>query len=106
MRGAIDWIMIGVVDSFDDVSLLPDPGVRKNGVSRREIIQIGLERSNVYGRAVRDVVPQAKVDRDFLDVIESGDLTDAHAHRVSGMDQAVGNRLNTPVGAVGISGRP
>ena len=44
--------------------------------------------------------------RDFLDGIEAGELPNAHAHGVARMNQAVGDRLDPAVSAVGISRRP
>ena len=106
MRRAINRVVIRVVDSFDDVSLLANARVRKNHVGRGEIFQVRFERADVNRRPARNVFGQTDRRRDLLNVIEPRELTDAHAHRVARMDQAVRNRLDAAVSPVRISRRP
>src|SRR4029077_11022670 len=70
------------------------------------IFQIALERTDVAGRPARDVLSNAKIIRDLLYRIESGELADAHAHGVARMDQAIGARHDAAISAVGVSRRP
>src|SRR5437868_11971404 len=98
--------MLGIVDPFDDVSLPPDTGVRKNRVSGGQIFEIRFERTDVNGRTARSVVGQIQGGRDFLDGVESRELADANAHGVARMDQTVGARLDPAVSAIRICGRP
>ena len=43
MCGAIDWLVLLVVDALDDVSLFAHTSIRENGVRSGKIFQIGLE---------------------------------------------------------------
>src|SRR4249920_744809 len=106
MRGEVNRFVPLIVDSLDDVCLLAHPGVWKQGVSGSHIFQIALERTDVAGWPVRNVLSNAKIIRDFLYRIESGELANAHAHGVARMDQAIGARHDTAISAVGVSGRP
>src|SRR6476619_5070548 len=106
MRGEVNRFVPLIVDSLDDVCLLAHPGVWKQGVSGSHIFQIALERTDVAGWPVRNVLSNAKIIRDFLYRIESGVLTNAHTHGVSRMNQTIGARHDAAVSAVGVRGRP
>ncbi len=43
MSSAIDRSVVLVINSFDDISLFPDPGIGIDRVSRRQVFQVGLE---------------------------------------------------------------
>src|SRR6267154_1953271 len=57
-------------------------------------------------RAHAECFSNAKIIRDFLYRIESGELANAHAHGIARMDQAIGARHDAAISAVGVSGRP
>src|SRR4051812_46708055 len=106
MGRAVDRNMIGIVDALDDVRLLPNPGVWKNGVSSREIFQIALERTDVNRGTVWNVLRQPEVKRELLDVIQMRELAHAHTHGVARMNEPVGSGTDAVVFVIGISGRP
>ena len=106
VRGAINWFVLLIVDALDDVSLLAHSGIGKNRVSGSQIFQVRLERTDVDGGTVRNILSNAEVVRDFLHRIEPGELSDAHAHGVARMNETIGARLDAAIGAVGICGRP
>src|SRR5205823_13148720 len=93
-------------DALDDVSLSADSVVRKNSVSRSQILQITLERTDVAGGPVRNVLSNPKIVRNFLHRIEPGELANAYAHGVAGMDETVGARHGPAVRTVRICRRP
>src|SRR5262249_13518532 len=95
-----------IVDALYDVGLLAHSGVGKRSVSGSEIFQIALERTDEAGRPVRNILSDAKIIRDLLYRIESGELADTHAHGVARMDQAIGARQDAAISAVGVSRRP
>src|SRR4051812_29722364 len=99
-------MMIRIVDALDDVALLANARVGKNRVGRGQVLQVTLERADVDRSAVRDVCAETERGRGLLGVVESGELTDAHAHGIPRMDQPIGNRLDAPETSVGISRRP
>src|SRR6476660_5952961 len=106
MGGAIDRLMVLIIDSFDHVTLFSNSGIWKGGIRRRQILQVCFKGANVNRGAVRGFVVEVQRRRDLLDLIEPGELADANAHGVARMNQAVGGRLNAAVGAIGIAGRP
>src|SRR6476620_6769365 len=106
MRGKVNRFVPLIVDALYDVCLFAHSGVGKHSVSGSQIFQIALERTDVAGGPVRNVLSNAKIIGDFLYRIESGVLANAHAHGVTRMDQAIGARHDTAKGAVGVSGRP
>ena len=69
MRGAINGLVIRVVDPLDDVALLANPGIGENREGRREIFQVRLERADVDRGSVRNVLPKAKGSGNPLCVI-------------------------------------
>src|SRR6266536_2196991 len=106
MRREINRFVLLIVNTLDDVRLFAHSGVGKHGVSGSQIFQIALERTDVAGGPMRNVLSNSKIIRDFLYRIESGELANAHAHGVARMDQAIGARHNAAISAVGVSGRP
>src|SRR6266576_7024015 len=106
MRGEVNRFVPLIVDALDDVCLLAHSGVGKRSVSGSQIFQIALERTDVAGGPVRNVLSNAKIIRDFLYRIESGELANAHAHGIARMDQTIGARHDATISAVGFSGRP
>src|SRR6266481_4189034 len=106
MRRKINWFVPLIVDALYDVCLSAHSGVGKHSVSGSQIFQVALERTDVAGGAVRNVLSNAKVIRDFLYCIESGELANAHAHGVAGMNKTVGARHGPAVRAIGIRRRP
>ena len=106
MRREINRFVLLIVDALDDVCLPAHSGVGKHSVSGSQIFQIALERTDVAGGAVRNVLSNAKIIRDFLYRIESGELANAHAHGVARMNETVGARHGPAVRAVGICRRP
>ncbi len=55
---------------------------------------------------MRNVLSNAKIIRDFLYRIESGELANSHAHGVARMNETVGARHGPTVRAIGIRRRP
>src|ERR1700738_3358430 len=106
MRGAINRIVFLIVDPFDDVSLFAHTGVWENGVGGRERLEVGFERTDIDGGPAGNVFAEIKGGCDFLDIVETGELSDAHAHGVARLNESVRTGLNAAVSAVGISGRP
>src|SRR4029453_5438317 len=106
MRREINRFVLLIVDALDDVCLLAHSGVGKNSVSRSQIPQIALERTNVAGGPVRNVLSNAKIVRNFLHRTEPCELTNAYAHGVAGMNETVGARHGPSVRAVRICRRP
>src|SRR5215831_5440864 len=106
MRREINLFVLLVVDALDDVRLFTYSGVRKNRVSGSQISQVALERTDVAGRPMGNLLSNAKVIRNFLHRIESGELANAHAHGVARMNKTVRARHGSAVRAVGIRRRP
>src|SRR6266404_4348981 len=106
VRRTINRLVLGIVDSLDDVSLLAHTGIRKNRVSGGQIFQVGFKRTDVNGWTARNVVAQIQRGRDFLDGIEPGELPNPHTHRVARVNQTVRARLNPAVGPIRICGGP
>jgi hypothetical protein len=61
----INRFVLLIVDALDDVRLPAHSGVGKHSVSGSQIFQVALERTDVAGRAVRNVLSNAEVVRDF-----------------------------------------
>src|SRR5436309_14958815 len=95
-----------IVNTLHDVRLPARSGVGKYNVSGSQIFQVALERADVAGRPVRYVLSNAKIIRDFLYRIESGELANTHAHGVARMNETVGARHGAAVRAVRIRRRP
>src|SRR6266511_3250623 len=89
MRGEVNRFALLVVDTLDDVSLLAHAPIWKDGVSRSEVPQVGFERTNVSRGTGWNLLTEIKRDGDLLHHVESGELTDAHAHGVARMDETV-----------------
>ena len=106
MRRKINRFVLLIVDALDDVCLLAHSGVGKHSVSGSQIFQIALERTDVAGGPMRNILSNAKIVRDFLHRIKSGELPNAHAHRVARMNETVGARHDPAIRAVGICRRP
>src|SRR4030095_11005094 len=102
MRREINRLVLLIVDALDDVCLPADSVVGKNSVSRSQIFQIALKRTNVAGGPVRNVLSNAKIVRNFLHRIEPRELTNAYAHGVAGMNKTVGARHRPAARAVRI----
>src|SRR5438046_8394981 len=106
MRREINRFVLLIVDAFDDVSLPADSVVGKNSVSRSQILQIALERTDVAGGPVRNVLSNAKIVRNFLHRIEPGEMANAYAQGVAGMNETVRTRHGPAVRTVRICRRP
>src|SRR6266481_3258569 len=106
MRRKVNRFVPLIVYALYDACLPAHSGVGKRSISGSQIFQIALERTDVAGGPVRNVLSNAKIIRDFLYRIESGELANAHAHGVARMDQAIGARHNAAISAVLVSGRP
>src|SRR5439155_22109380 len=106
MSGPINRLVFLIVNPLDDVSLLANPAVRKNGVRGSETFEVRLERTNINGRTARNVFAEVESGRDFLHRIKAGELADSHAHGIARIDQTIGARLNAAISAIGISRRP
>src|SRR4029077_6309849 len=102
MRREINRFVLLIVDALDDVRLPAHSGIGKHSVSGSQIFQVALDRTDETGGAVRCLVSNAKIIRNFLYRIESGELANAHAHGVAGMNETVGTRHRPAVCAVGI----
>ena len=100
MRGKINRFVLLIVDALDDVRLLPHTGVGKNRVSGSQIFQVRLKRTDVDRGTVRNILSNTEIVRDLLHCIKSGELSDAHAHGVAGMNETIGARLDPAIGAV------
>src|SRR6266850_6670457 len=102
MRREINRFVLLIVDTLDDVCLLAHSGVGKHTVSGSQIFQVTLERPDVAGGPVRNILSNAEIVRDFLYRVEAGELANAHAHSVARMNETVGARHGPTVRAVGI----
>src|SRR5262249_9127270 len=100
MRGAINWPVLRVIDPLNDVSLFADSGVGKNGVSCRQVFEVGLERTNVGRRSPGNVVSKSESGCNLLGVLESGELANSNAHGVPGMNQTVRDRHDSAVAPI------
>src|SRR5438034_9789970 len=100
MRREINRFVLLIVDTLDDVCLPAHSGVGKHTVSGSQIFQVALEGADVAGRPVRYVLSNAKIIRDFLHRIKSGELSNAHAHGVARMNETVRARHGPAVRAV------
>ena len=60
MRREINWFVLLVVDTLDDVRLFAHSCVGKNSISRSQISQVALERSDVAGGSVRNFFSNAE----------------------------------------------
>src|SRR5438045_9372563 len=65
-----------------------------------------LTRTDVAAAALRNVLSSAKSVRNFVHRIESGELANAYAHGVAGMNETVRTRHGPAVRAVRICRRP
>src|SRR6478735_8605429 len=106
MCGEVNRFVPLIVDALYDVCLPADSGVGTYSVSGSQIFEIALERTDVAGGPMRNVLSNAKIMRVFLYRIESGELANAHAHGIARMDEAIGARHDAAISAVGVSGRP
>src|ERR1700746_1710216 len=89
MRCEINRFVLLIVDALDDVCLPANTSVWKNSVSGSQIFQVALERADVAGGPVRNVLSNAEIVRDFLYPIEARERANAHAHGVARMNQTV-----------------
>src|SRR5215470_17820910 len=103
MRGAINRLVVGIINSLDDVSLFAHPGVWKNRVRGSQIFQVRLERTDVDCWTVRNILGNAEGVGDFLNSVKPSELPNAHAHGVARVDQTIGTRKNPAVRSIGIS---
>ena len=102
MRGKIYRFVLLIVDSLDDVRLFAHTGIGENSVTGSQIFQVRLERTDVGGGPVWNILSDAKIIRDLLHRIESGELSHSHAHGVARMDKTVGARHRTAVSTIRI----
>src|SRR5438477_12806422 len=102
----INRFVLLIVDALDDVCLPADSVVGKNSVSRSQILQVALERTDVGGGSVRNVLSNAKIVRNFLHRIEPRELANSHAHGVAGVNETVRTRHGPAVRAFRICWRP
>ena len=89
MRSAINRLVIRIVDPLDNIRLLADSCIGKNRVRGSQIFQVGLERTDVDGWTVRDILRNPERVANFLHHIQPGELPNAHTHGVARMDQTV-----------------
>src|SRR5262249_19714018 len=106
MRGAINRFVVRIIDPLDNVSLLAHSGVWKNRIGSGEIFQVRFERTDVDGRAVRNVLGNAKRVGGFMNTIKTRELPTARANGVGRVDQTIGARTNPAVSSIRISRRP
>src|SRR2546430_2595334 len=106
MRGAINWFVIRIINSLDDIRLFAHAGIGKNRVRRSQIFQVSLKRTDVSGWTVRNILRNAERVGDLLNGVQPGKLSNAYAHGVARVDQAIGARTNSAVRSIGISRRP
>src|SRR5215467_2542032 len=106
MRGPIDGCVLLIIDTLDDVRLLAHSGIRKNGISSGQIFQVCLERPDINRGTVRNILGKTEGVGDFLDTIDSGELTYANAHGVARMNETVRAGHDAAVCSIRIRGRP
>src|SRR5262249_22799807 len=102
----VDNLVLGVVDTLDEIGFPSHTFAGKGAVGGRNLLQGRLKRAEIGGWKIRNIAGKAGQGPQRAYLVERGQFANTNRHRVPRENQAVASRAQSPVPTVRIARIP